>query len=283
MPARPLVAMAVAGAVTVAAVVGVAFTLGEEDPGSAPAAARSSLTASATPSTPAPPRTPPARPRTPPSQLPSPALVPEPSPPDPPATTSLTLTGDDLPQAAALRGGWAPYEDPGGVEAGFDGNGSWVRARDPAELAAGLRPIGCAAASEPPALPEPTAALEGTYVSERGEGRGVSVVMDYPDVASAQRFLTVLGRIVRDCAEPPGGVRASDPLTLVIEPLTVTAEEVVDVRRERGVDASPLTWTEVAIRDGSRIGLLALGVEEDAPPPEPAALARALRDALGGG
>jgi hypothetical protein len=144
---------------------------------------------------------------------------------------------------------------------------------------AGLAPIGCAG-GEPPALPVPGAALEGTYVRANSEARGVALVLTYPDEATAQRFMRAQARIVRGCAEPPGGVRADDPLTLVIEPREVGADRVVDVRRERGADASPLTWTEVVRRAGSRVALLTVGVAGGEQAPGVPALDRALDRAL---
>jgi hypothetical protein len=204
----------------------------------------------------------------------------EPAPPAPPATTSGSLTAGDVPPAAALGPGWAPYEDPGGVEEGFQGNGSWLRERQPEELLDGLTPIGCA--SEPPELPVPSEALEGTYVGADGS-RGVSIVLGYDDEARAASFMAAQGAIVRGCGEPAGGVRADDPLTLVIEPVSVGAERIVDVRREGGVGASPLTWTEVLLRSGSRVGLLSVGVESGGAAPDAAVLEQALRSALARG
>jgi hypothetical protein len=197
--------------------------------------------------------------------------------PSPPATTAGSLRAGNLPVAALIGQQWQPYADPGGSEAGFTGNGSWVRARDPRDVVDGLVPIGCLGLDSPPRVPRPAAALEGTYVTGEGDGRGVALALEYRSDSEAAAFMTAQSAIVRSCAAPRGGVGPDDPLTLVITPRTVKPDLVVDERQEFGVDASDLTWTEVIVRSGRRVALLTVGTAAGARAPDPAELATALR------
>jgi hypothetical protein len=203
----------------------------------------------------------------------------EPPAPAPPPTTSGSLTPADLPDPAALGEDWQSFADPGGVEEGFQGNGSWARAREPQDLVAGLAPIGCTG-FEPPALPVPAEALEGTYEGTDGQGRGVSIVLGYPDEAAAQAFMTAHEATVTGCSAQSGAVQPEDPLTLVIEPVEVSPDRIIDIRREFGAGAGTLAWTEVVLRVGARVGLLSLGIEGDGALPDTARMESALRAAL---
>lgn len=203
------------------------------------------------------------------------------STPTPPPTTAGTLAPRDLPTPRALGTAWQPYVDPGGAEAGFIGNDSWVRARSPRDVVDGLAPVGCLGVTAPPRLPAPDVALEGTYVSATGEGRGVALTLEFRTPALAAQFLAVHRRVTAACPEPRGGVGPDDPLVLVIVPQRPDrTDAVVAERRELGAGASNLTWTEVVIRAGRRVGLLTVGTPDGTPRPSAAALERALRAAL---
>lgn len=219
-----------------------------------------------------------------PSATPAPLLPSPPGPPAPPATSAGALRAADLLPAAALGPRWRPYADPGGVEAGFEGNGSWVRARQARDVVDGLAPLGCLGLPpRTPALPRPTAALEGTYVSVGGQGRGVSLVLEFATAAQAQVFFTAQQRLVTACGRPRLSVAraTSSPASLAITPHLVRAELVVDDRVEYGVDASPLVWHEVIVRRGTRVSLLTLGTAAGDQPVAPLQAATRMRAALG--
>jgi len=83
------------------------------------------------------------------------ATLPEPPPPSRPApSTAGRLTAADLPVPA----GWRTVARKGGVEEGFQGNGTWVHARDPRYAALEVVSLGCADISRA-GFPDPVSAL----------------------------------------------------------------------------------------------------------------------------
>jgi hypothetical protein len=197
-----------------------------------------------------------------------------------PAETAGDLDRDTVPAAPALGPGWVQYVDPGQPEEGYVGNGSWVRARDVSEVVAGVVPLGCSGLGSPPDLPVPEHALEATY---RGPGGapGVALTLDYDRSADARRMVDGFARIARSCPAPAERVRPRDPLTVVITPVDVGPDTVLDRRRDYGENSSPWLWSEAVVRNGSRVGLLILATDPSAPPGLDR-LADRLRRSIGG-
>ncbi len=175
-----------------------------------------------------------------------------------PADRSGPLTADALPTAAVLGAGWKPFVDPGGHEAGFSGNDSWVRERDPSDVLAGLPPIGCATAVTPSApLPAPVYALEGTYDGP-SEDSAVGLALEFASPAEAERFLAVVTGMLRACGD------SSNSAVLRIRVVSATPTALVDTRRDP--ETPERLATEVLVRSQLRVGLLFVDTRAGAPP-----------------
>ncbi|WP_410790249.1 hypothetical protein [Kribbella sp. C-35] len=91
-----------------------------------------------------------------------PPEVPEQATAPPPANAG-PLTARNLPAPEKLGAGWKTYTDPGGAEAGFIGNNTWTRRRDPHQASYEALPSGCAGQPVNGSLPVPAYALTGSY------------------------------------------------------------------------------------------------------------------------
>jgi hypothetical protein len=91
-----------------------------------------------------------------------PPEVPEQATAPPPANAG-PLTAANLPAPDKLGTGWKTYTDPGGAEAGFIGNNTWTRRRDPHQASYEALPSGCAGQPVNGSLPVPAYALTGSY------------------------------------------------------------------------------------------------------------------------
>ncbi len=186
-----------------------------------------------------------------------------------PAPRAGPLTEQSLPQAAELGRGWTPFADPGSHDSGFRGNGTWVRQRDPRDVAEGLRPVGCDNDLPAQPVPAPQHALEGTY---RGPDKAsaVSLLLAYPSPAQASTALRILRGYVRTCGK--GGSEA-----LGIRVLRDTSSLLADTREDPFTPEA--VTTEVIVAEGSRLLLLAVNADDAVPvkPLEKAARAAATR------
>jgi len=196
-----------------------------------------------------------------------------------PPETAGDLDSRSVPQAPDLGAGWTRYVDPGDVAEGYAGNGSWVRARDVSEVVQSVVPLGCTGLTSVPRLPVPEHALEATYRGPR-DAPGVALVLEYRNRAQAAAFVAGMARIARSCPEPAGGVRAGDPLTVVVEPVRVTDRVVLDRRREHGAGAGEWLWSEAVVHEGDRVGLLILASPPSGTRPDLPQLAERLRAAV---
>jgi hypothetical protein len=193
-----------------------------------------------------------------------------------PATTAGNLGAGSVPGPPDLGTGWKRYVDPGAPEEGYAGNGSWVRARGPAEVVQSVVPLGCAGLSRPPALPVPRHALEATYRGPAGRP-AVALVLEYDRSVQAAAFLAGMGRIARACATRPAKTGPSDPMSTVVTPVRIDGSTVLDTRREYGAGAGEWVWSEVVVRDGPRVGLLTMAGRNGATSGQLAALAAKVR------
>ena len=196
-----------------------------------------------------------------------------------PAETAGDLDARSVPGAPDLGRGWSRYVDPGDVAEGYTGNGSWVRARGAAEVVQAVVPLGCIGLTSTPALPVPEHALEATYRGPQG-APGVALVLDYASAQQASTFLSGIAGIARACRQPATEVGPDDPLTAVVTPVRIDTDRVLDRRREYGVGASEWLWSEVVVREGSRVGLLILASPPSSAKPDLVALSERLRAAV---
>ena len=129
----------------------------------------------------------------------------------------------------------------GGDEDGYEGNGTWVHARDPRYAAYGVITLGCAEVTRDD-YPDPRSALEGTYT--RQGLPGIGLVLQFADAGTAARFFAVYRQQVAACTDPDGPV-----LTRVLPSRT----GLVDRRTYPDGE-----WTEAAVRHGARVTLVLL-------------------------
>jgi hypothetical protein len=218
-----------------------------------------------------------------------PASAPPPTPESTPsASTSLPSTGepptppvsagpldaDDVPEATALGHNWQEYDDPGGAEAGFTGNGSFVRARQPAEVVQSLVPLGCPGVGRIDPVPTPQHVLEATYRTQDG-APAVVLVLSYPDDHTATGAVRQLALLRATCRPPKRGEPAQRRTVIDIE--RSDEQRLWDRNRTIGVDGA---WLEVVRRVDDKVGVLAMARSE-APAGGFAALDAALADSLG--
>lgn len=170
--------------------------------------------------------------------------------PPPPAPTgpAPSVAGDLSAASLPVPAGWRTAVASGGEEEGFQGNGTWVHARDPRYAAQDVVTLGCADVTRDD-YRDPVAALEGRY--RRGDKSGVGLVLQFGDAAAARRYFAVYTAQVRACEG--GGSEVST--TVVAEPTAADGGRGL-VDRRRYPDAS---WTEVAELNGDRLTLLVLG------------------------
>jgi hypothetical protein len=167
-----------------------------------------------------------------------------------PATTSGSLRRASLPRAGVLGPGWRARVDGGSTEDGYTGNGTPSVARDPQDVLAAVRPIGCADEQVyAEALPVPRYALEVDYRHRPTGSNGVGIALEFADADGAARFLEVYTRSLDLCR--PGaqgatsvareGAPGSDALA------TVTVDPVERTR-----------WRELTERSGRVVRLIAV-------------------------
>lgn len=160
-----------------------------------------------------------------------------------PAATAGPLSAENLPSPAALGKGWTSYDDPGGAEKGFRGNGTWTRRRDAHQAAFEALPVGCASGAVGAALPIPQYALQGTYRNPSG-GPAQLLVLRFADETKATAYFDGYRTRMRACATPGGA--------LTIRPVWSAPVQSAWVRRY--TDAS---YTEVSVLSSSSVALLA--------------------------
>ena len=171
-----------------------------------------------------------------------PPEVPEQATAPPPANAG-PLTAHNLPAPDKLGAGWKTYTDPGGAEAGFIGNNTWTRRRDPHQASYEALPSGCAGQPVKGSLPIPQYALTGSYRSAD----------DLPATALLLRFSTsdaatayYRGYETRMKACGTGG-------DLSVKQLWDTATAATAVRTYAGAES----YVDVSVVKGSTVALLA--------------------------
>jgi hypothetical protein len=173
-----------------------------------------------------------------------------------PATSSGPLDADDVPEAGDLGRDWQEYDDPGGAEAGFTGNGSFVRARQPAEVVQSLVPLGCPGVDRVAPVPTPRHVLEATYRTQDG-APAVVLVLAYPDDDTATRAVGQLARLRATCRAPARGEPAQGRTVIDIE--RSDDQRLWDRSRTVGLDGG---WVELVRRVDDKVGVLAMARSE---------------------
>lgn len=167
-------------------------------------------------------------------------LPPPPAPTGPAPSRAGDLDADVLPVPA----GWRTVVREGGAEEGFEGNGTWVRARDPRYAAQDVITIGCADVTRDD-YPDPVAALEGSYVDDGG-APGVGLALDFADEAAATAWWQRYAAQVEACQD-------------LDEPVRTTLEAGLPGLVDRRTYPDGGQWTEVGRRSGARVVLVILG------------------------
>lgn len=166
-------------------------------------------------------------------------------PPPPPPTAPAPSTAGPLDERALpVPSGWRRAVLEGGEEDGFEGNGTWVHARDPRYAARDAIAVGCADVNRDD-YRDPTAALEGNYTSTSG-APGIGLVMQFADEEAAARYFTLYRRQVEACTA------ADQPVTTEI----VSADGGGLIDRRTYPDSE---WTEIVGRSADRVTLVILG------------------------
>jgi len=166
-------------------------------------------------------------------------LPPPPRPRGPAPSTAGQLSTWSLPVPV----GWRTKIRAGGAEEGYEGNGTWVRARDPRYAAQDVMTLGCADVTRDD-YRDPIAALEGAYQGRNGQP-GIGLVLEFADSARASAFFALYRKQVAACTDPDGPV-----LTKIID----SDQGLIDRRTYPDGE-----WTEVAGRQRSRLTLIILG------------------------
>jgi hypothetical protein len=165
--------------------------------------------------------------------------LPPPSPPTAPApSVAGKLTTDALPVPA----GWRTVALDGGEEDGFEGNGTWVHARDPRYAAHDVIGVGCATVTRDD-YTDPIAALEGNYRSTSG-APGIGLAMQFANPGAARGYFELYRKQVKACTTKSGPVR------------TTMIRGVDGLADHRRFDDGQ--WTEIGRQIGDRVILVIL-------------------------
>lgn len=180
--------------------------------------------------------------------------------PDAPAPISAgPLTQADLPAPADLGESWLPnmqQEEPAHQDplAG-SGEQAWLSEREPAELVAGLVPLGCPELGSIPQYPMPSHALQGRYVTPTGSN-AVGLRLDYPGEIPATQLVAALAADARACAGPAGPPGQDSPYR---RRYTVSGSGTDGFQvswTESGAGSTDSTWHLLGLRSGSAVGLM---------------------------
>lgn len=199
---------------------------------------------------------------TPPTNAAEPPALPEQATAPPPAAAG-PVSSKNLPAPAKLGKGWKTYTDPGGAEAGFQGNETWTRSRAPQQAAFEALPVGCGNPLPTSSLPVPQHALQGTYRTAAGKSATV-LVLRFADAARASGYYSGYQARMTACGEKGN---------LQVKQLWSSPDAVASVRSYEEAEA----FVEVSTLKGSTVALLA---QSSTTPSKQAAWARSVVPAL---
>ncbi|MEV8373216.1 hypothetical protein AB0P21_10795 [Kribbella sp. NPDC056861] len=169
------------------------------------------------------------------------------------------MSSKNLPAPAKLGTGWKTYTDPGGAEAGFLGNETWTRSREPHQAAFEALPVGCGKPLPTASLPVPKHALQGSYRTGAGTPATV-LVLRFADAGAASGYYGGYQARMTACGNKGN---------LQVTQLWSSPDAVASVRAY--VDAE--AFVEVSTLKGSTVALLA---QSAAKPAAQAAWARSV-------
>ncbi|WBQ03598.1 hypothetical protein [Kribbella sp. CA-293567] len=198
----------------------------------------------------------------PPTDAAQPPELPEQATAPPPAAAG-PVSSKNLPAPAKLGTGWKTYADPGGAEAGFLGNETWTRSREPHQAAFEALPVGCGKPLPTDSLPVPKHALQGSYRTGAGQPATV-LVLRFTDAGQAAGYYGGYQTRMTAC-----GTKGS----LQVKQLWSTPDAVASIRAYEGAEA----FVELSTVKGSTVALLA---QASATPDAQAAWARSVVPAL---
>ncbi|MDX2973595.1 hypothetical protein [Kribbella solani] len=187
-----------------------------------------------------------------------PPQIPEQATAPPPANAG-PLTERNLPAPDKLGPGWKTYTDPGGAEAGFVGNNTWTRRRDPHQASYEALPSGCAGSPAKGALPVPAYALTGSYRTAAALP-ATALLLRFSNSDQATAYYQGYGQRMRACGT--GG-------DLSVRQLWTDQSAAAAVRAYAGVES----YVDLCVLRGSTVALLATTSAE---PDQQADWARAL-------
>ncbi|GAA1590868.1 hypothetical protein GCM10009804_53730 [Kribbella hippodromi] len=181
----------------------------------------------------------------------------------PPPPNAGPLTERNLPAPDKLGPGWKTYTDPGGAEAGFVGNNSWTRRRDPHQASYEALPSGCAGSPASGALPVPTYVLTGSYRTATALP-ATALLLRFSNSDQAAAYYKGYEQRMQACGS--GG-------DLSVRQLWTDQSASAAVRAYAGAES----YVDLAVLHGSTVSLLATTSAE---PDQQADWARALVPAL---
>ena len=171
-----------------------------------------------------------------------PPEVPEQATAPPPANAG-PLTAHNLPTPDKLGPGWKTYTDPGGAEAGFIGNNTWTRRRDPHQASYEALPSGCAGKPVTGALPIPAYALTGSYRTADNQP-ATALLLRFKDSKQATSYYAGYQARMKACGA--GG-------DLSVKQLWTTATATAAVRTYAAAES----YVDLSVVHGSTVALLA--------------------------
>jgi hypothetical protein len=191
-----------------------------------------------------------------------PPEVPEQATAPPPANAG-PLTAHNLPTADKLGSGWKTYTDPGGAEAGFIGNNTWTRRRDPHQASYEALPSGCAGKPVTGSLPIPAYALSGSYRTAEAQP-ATALLLRFKDSGQAADYYAGYQARMKACGS--GG-------DLSVKQLWATTAATAAVRTYAAAES----YVDLSVVHGATVALLAT---TSATPNQQANWARAVVPAL---
>lgn len=171
-----------------------------------------------------------------------PPEVPEQATAPPPANAG-PLTARNLPTPDKLGAGWKTYTDPGGAEAGFIGNNTWTRRRDPHQASYEALPSGCAGKPVTGSLPIPAYALTGSYRTADAQP-ATALLLRFKDSAQAADYYAGYQARMKSCGW--GG-------DLSVKQLWATTTATAAVRAYAAAES----YVDLSVVNGSTVALLA--------------------------
>jgi hypothetical protein len=161
----------------------------------------------------------------------------------PPPANAGPLTAHNLPTPEKLGPGWKTYADPGGAEAGFIGNNTWTRRRDPHQASYEALPAGCAGEPVTGTLPIPAYALTGSYRTADVQP-ATALLLRFTTSAQAQTYYQGYETRMRACGT------AGD---LSVRQLWANTTAAAAVRAYAGAES----YLDLSVVHGATVALLA--------------------------